>query len=173
MSKLVPTWYSKSIYEIDFIKLKSLNIKYILSDLDNTIVGYDIEEPNEKAIALIEEIRNNDMELILISNNNSKRLAKFCAPCSLKFLSKAGKPGSKKLKQYLLKNNININESAFVGDQLLTDMWCANKTGCMSILVDPLQKKESKKTFFNRKIDKKIRKKYLMEGKLVSIMKED
>lgn len=173
MSKLIPNWYSKSIYNIDFAKLKSQNIKYILSDLDNTLVGYDISTPTENVIKLIEELKKNDLELILVSNNNLKRLSKFCNPCSLRFLSGAGKPGSKKLKQYLLNNNINIKECAFVGDQLLTDMWCANKVGCTSILVDPLQKKESILTFFNRRIDKRIRKKYLTQGKLASIMRED
>lgn len=173
MSKLMPTWYSKSIYIIDFTKLKSQNIKYILSDLDNTLVGYDIATPTEKVRKLIDELKNNDLELILVSNNNEKRLSKFCRPCSLRFLSGARKPSGKRLKNYLLNNNINVTECAFVGDQLLTDMWCANKTGCTSILVEPLQKKESKFTFFNRKIDKRIRKKYLTQGKLVSIMRED
>lgn len=173
MSKLIPTWYSKSIYNIDFAKLKSLNVNYILSDLDNTIVGFDVKTPNEKAIKLINEIKNNDLELIVISNNNLKRLNKFCSPYSLRFLSKAGKPRSKKLIKYLSNNKININECAFIGDQLLTDMWCANKAGCTSILVDPLQKRESLKTFFNRRIDKILRKRYHKQGKLVSIMKED
>jgi len=52
-------------------------------------------------------------------------------------------------------------------------MWCANKVGCKSILVEPIQKKESILTFFNRKIDRRIRKKYKKQGKLVSIMRED
>ena len=173
MPKLMPTWYSKSIYDVDFSKLKELNIKYILSDLDNTIVGYDIAEPTEKVLKLIDEIKSHEMELIIVSNNHGIRLNKFCNPCSLRFVSGARKPGRKKLKDFLAKNSIDINECAFVGDQLLTDMWCANKTGCKSILVDPLQKKESIFTFFNRKIDRRIRKKYKAQGKLVSIMKED
>ena len=171
--KFVPTWYSKSIYDIDFAKLKSLNIKYILSDLDNTIVGYDVPVPNEKANGLIKEITKNNLELILISNNNMKRLDKFCSPCSLRFLSKANKPGSKRLTNFLIKNKIKKDDCVFIGDQLLTDMWCAKKAGLKCILVDPLQKKESIKTFFNRKIDKRIRKKYLKQGKLNSIMKEE
>lgn len=172
-NKFVPTWYSKSIYDIDLAKLKSLNIKYILSDLDNTIVGYDIATPNEKANNLIDNIKRNNIELILVSNNNMKRLSKFCSPCSLRFLSKANKPGSKKLTNFLIENNINKEDCVFIGDQLLTDMWCAKKAGLKCILVDPLQKKESIKTFFNRKIDKRIRKKYLAQGKLNSIMKEE
>jgi len=173
MANVVPTWYSNSIYEVDFAKLKSQNIKYILSDLDNTLVGYDVAEPTDKVKNLVKIIKENDLELIVVSNNSCKRISKFCAPCSLRFLSRACKPKSKRLRNYLLKNNINIEECAFIGDQLMTDMWCANKVGCKSILVEPLQKKESILTFFNRKIDKRKRKKYLAEGKLVSIMKED
>lgn len=171
--KFVPTWYSKSIYDIDFNKLKSHNIKYILSDLDNTIVGYDIATPNEVASNLIKNVREKDFELILISNNNFKRLNTFCSPCSLKFLSKAGKPGSKRLTKFLLDNKIDKDTCVFIGDQLLTDMWCAKKAKVKCILVEPLQKRESIKTFFNRKIDRRLRKKYLMQNKLVSIMKED
>lgn len=171
MPKILPRWYSKSIYDIDLAKLKSLNIKYLLSDLDNTLVGCNIPEPTQKVIDFIEELKSNEIELIVVSNNNQKRLSKFCNPCSLRFLSSARKPGSKKLTEFLKDNSLNINECVFVGDQLLTDMWCANKTGCVSILTDPLQKKESIFTFFNRRIDRIIRRKYARNGKLVSIMK--
>lgn len=171
MPKILPKWYSKSIYDIDLKKLQSLNIKYILSDLDNTIVGYDVEEPTEKVVNLVNKLRENNLELIIVSNNNHKRLTKFCSPCNLKFLSSAKKPGSKKLSKFIKENNLNINECAFVGDQLLTDMWCANKAGCTTILVDPLQKKESIFTFINRRIDRVIRKRYFKQGKLNSIMK--
>lgn len=173
MAKIMPMWYSKSIYEIDFAKLKSLGIKYILSDLDNTLVGFDVALPTEKVTELVNKLKEEDLELIIVSNNNFKRINKFCNPCNLRFLPKARKPKKSKLNKYLLSNNMNVNECAFVGDQLLTDMWCANKVGCISILVEPLQKRESKFTFFNRIIDKKIRKKYLKQGKLISIMKED
>ena len=120
---------------------------------------------------MIQELKSYDIELIVVSNNRGKRIAKFCAPCNLRFLPAARKPGCKKLNKFLEKNSLNINECAFVGDQLLTDIWCANKTGCISILTDPLQKKESVFTFFNRRIDRIIRRKYAKNGKLVSIMK--
>ena len=171
MSKILPKWYSKSIYDIDLEKLKSLNIKYILSDLDNTIVGCNVPEPTEKVFEFVSKLKEHNIELIVVSNNNCKRLTKFCKPCTLKFLSSARKPSSKKLIKFLIKNSLDVRECAFVGDQLLTDMWCANKAGCVSILVEPLQKKESVFTFFNRRIDRLIRKKYYKNGKLKSIMK--
>ena len=171
MPKLLPKWYSKSIYDIDIEKLKSMNIKYLLSDLDNTIVGYDVKEPTSKVLDFIKVLKDNNINLIIVSNNNNKRLTRFCSPCNLKFLSSARKPSSKRISKFLEANKLNISECAFVGDQLLTDMWCANKSGCISILVDPLQKKESIFTFFNRRIDRIIRKKYANKGKLKSIMK--
>ena len=171
MPKILPSWYSKSIYDIDLNKLKELNIKYLLSDLDNTLVGFDVAEPNEMVCNFLKKLKDNNLELIVVSNNNFNRLTKFCSPCTLKFLSSAKKPGSKKLSKFLNDNSLNIKECAFVGDQLLTDMWCANKTGCVSILVDPLQKKESIFTFFNRRIDRIIRRRYHKKGKLISIMK--
>ena len=116
MPKILPKWYSKSIYDIDLAKLKSLNVKYILSDLDNTLVGFDVAEPTEKVHEFIKELKENDLELIVVSNNNNKRLNKFCSPCTLRFLSSARKPGSKKLKNFLKSNSLAVNECVFVGD---------------------------------------------------------
>lgn len=171
MPNFLPKWYAKTIYDIDILKLKSLNVKYLLSDLDNTLVGYDVAEPSDRVLDLIENLKMNDIELIVVSNNNHSRLTRFCGSCNLKFLSSAKKPFSRKLLKFLQENSLDINKCVFVGDQLLTDMWCANKVGLISILVDPLQKKESVFTFFNRKIDKIIRKRYIKKGKLESIMK--
>lgn len=173
MATLVPNWHAKSIYDIDLEKIKSLNIKYILSDLDNTIVGYHVPTPTEKVYELIEKLKKINIELIVVSNNSHKRLCTFCNPCSLRFLAGSRKPTKRKLEKFLKKNNINPKECAFVGDQLLTDMWCANKLECVTILVEPLHKKESKLTFFNRLIDKKLRKRYYKQGKLISINKEE
>lgn len=173
MKKFVPNWYSKSIYTIDLDKLKSLNIKYVLSDLDNTLVGYHVQEPTKTVYDLIDRLKEKGMELIVISNNNKQRLTKFCEPCALKFLSDSRKPMKGKVARFLQKSKINPCECAFVGDQLLTDMWCANKVGCVTILVEPLHKKESKLTFFNRIIDKRLRKIYHKKGKLISINKEE
>ena len=108
----------------DFDKLKSHNIKYILSDLDNTIVGYDIAIPNEIASNFIKQVKENEFELILISNNNFRRLNTFCSPCKLRFLSKAGKPGSKKLTKFLLDNNMLGAEHVLVhyGRRIIEDL---------------------------------------------------
>lgn len=171
--KLQPTWYSKDIYSVDLEKLQENNIKYIFSDLDNTLVGYDVAIPNEKVFDLLNNLKKYNLELILISNNNFKRLSKFCNSSCIRFISGARKPGCKKINQFLINNSINKDECVLIGDQLLTDMWCANKANIKCILVEPLQKKESKFTFFNRRMDRIIRKRYAKKDILKSIMREE
>ena len=41
--KFCPTWYSSSIHLIDLDFLLSNGIKYIICDLDNTIIPYDVK----------------------------------------------------------------------------------------------------------------------------------
>lgn len=171
--KFVPTWYCNSIYEIDFAKLKSLGIKYVLSDLDNTLVGYDVPTPTDKTINLINYLKEINLELIVISNNTKKRLDTFCNFYKIRYLSNACKPFKGKLLKFLDEKEINKSNCVLIGDQLLTDVWCAKKAKLNSILVEPLQKKESIKTYFNRKIDKRLRNKYRTKGKLCSIGKEE
>ena len=114
MPKILPKWYSKSVYDINLEKLKDLKIKYLLSDLDNTLVGYDVAEPTEKVCELLKNMKENGLELIIVSNNNFKRLTKFCEPCNIKFLSSARKPGSKRLSEFLKANSLDAKECAFV-----------------------------------------------------------
>ena len=48
--KYIPNYVYKTIYDIDFDTLYANGKKIILSDLDNTIAGYDELEASEKSI---------------------------------------------------------------------------------------------------------------------------
>ena len=48
MDKFIPDIYEKSIYTINYKKLKKNGIKCLLFDLNNTIAGYDTNYPTEK-----------------------------------------------------------------------------------------------------------------------------
>ena len=54
MEKFIPDIYVKSIYYIDYEKLKERGIKCILFDLDNTIASYKDKETSKKVKELIE-----------------------------------------------------------------------------------------------------------------------
>ncbi len=52
MEKYIPDVYQKSIYTIDYSKLKEKGIKCLLFDLDNTLAPYHIKMVDEKLIEI-------------------------------------------------------------------------------------------------------------------------
>lgn len=168
MSIFNPTWYYKSILDIPFEKLQKQGISTILFDLDNTLVPYYCEVPNEAATIIVNKLKQLNMTVYVISNNNIDRVDKFCKSLEIEYLYKSKKPFKKRCKKFLAKHNQEKSKIVLVGDQLLTDIVMANKLKIKSILVEPASEKDLLITRLNRKIDKKIRKKLfkknLLEG---------
>ena len=62
------------------------------------------------------------------------------------------------------KYNLKKKEMCLIGDQIVTDVICANSFRILSILVDPLGEKDLKITGINRKLEAKIIKFYKKRG---------
>lgn len=158
--KYMPTWYCTNIYKLNLDVLKDKGIKYIFTDLDNTLAPFNIPTPDEKVVKLIENFKKENFKVIIVSNNNGKRVQLFAKGLNIEYISGAKKPFTFVIKRYLKENNIDINEFVLIGDQIMTDIKCANKLKCKSILTNPLSKQESIVTFINRRLDLHYRKKY-------------
>ena len=165
--KLIPTFYEKSIYEIDFKALYDKGIRLLLSDLDNTLISYNEKEPREETYALINKIKELGFEFIIVSNSKKDRASNFAqkidVPC-VKFATKPLKRGIKKAIKKVAKNKYNNNEIILFGDQVMTDIIGANRCKINSCLIKPIDRKsEHFPTSFNRKIErfflKRIKKK--------------
>ena len=171
--KWYPTWYAKKIFDIDFNVLKESGIKHILCDLDNTIVPYHVVSASEGELKWFEELKGHGFTLAIVSNNYLGRVKKFASEDNIEYLANSNKPTIRRIKKFILKGEINKDEWVFIGDQILTDIWAANRLGIRSILVEPLVKRESIRSFINRKLDNKIRKKILKDKDKISIEKGD
>ena len=158
--KYIPTWCCQNIYTIDFDVLKENHITYILTDLDNTLAPYNVPMADDKIKEYINNFIKEGFKVIIVSNNTGKRVKLFADSLQLEYISGARKPFTSVIKKYLANKKINIEECVIIGDQIMTDIKCANKLGCKSILTTPLSQEESIITFINRKIDQHIRKKY-------------
>ena len=77
MEKYVPDIYQKSIYTIDYDKLKARGIKCLLYDLDNTLVPFDVKEADEKIKDLFDELKEKGFKVIIFSNSPKNRLKPF------------------------------------------------------------------------------------------------
>ena len=67
MEKYIPDVYQKSIYTIDYQKLKSSGIHCLLFDLDNTLVPASVKVPNKRIKELFEDLKEQGFQLILFS----------------------------------------------------------------------------------------------------------
>lgn len=153
----VPFAHASSIYQIDVSFFKKLGVKYVLTDLDNTLDSYKTKLPTEKAKELKKLFESNGLELVIISNNTGKRVSTYATALGVRYLSSVGKPFAKKLLRKLSENKIDIDLSIMVGDQVVTDITCANRAGIKSVLTDKLVKEDQPTTRINRLLDRPLR----------------
>lgn len=140
MEKFIPDMYQKSIYHIDYDKLKENGIKCLLIDLDNTCVPYKDKEPNKKLIDLFEMLKDMDFKVIIFSNASKKRLYPFKNTLNVDCSAFSRKPFTGKLLKVLKMFKYDLSEVAIIGDQLYTDILCGNRVGIKTILVNPMSK---------------------------------
>ena len=131
--------------------------------MDNTLAPYNVELPDERTIEFFKHLKDEGFKVIIVSNNSGKRVATYSKMLDIDCLAGAKKPFASTLRKFLLKNNINLDECVLIGDQMMTDIICANKLNIKCVLTEPLSKEEAFVTFFNRKLDNYFRRKYNLD----------
>ena len=167
MDNFIPDMYQKSIYHIDYDKLKEDGIKCLLFDLDNTCLPFKYNEPNKKLIDLFETLKDMDFKVIIFSNATKKRLTPFKNGLRVDCSASSRKPNSKKLLKVIKMFNYTLPEVAIIGDQLYTDILGGNRVGIKTILVNPMSKDDMLFTKMFRFMEKKKFKKFAKMGILV------
>lgn len=163
MKLVKPNEYHKTISEIDLLKLYEKGKRLILTDLDNTLVGYETAYPTEAIIEFKNKAHDLGMKVIIISNNKEKRVKLFADKLDVEYVFSAKKPLKKNYKRFL--KHFKKEEVVIIGDQIMTDIIGGNRMGFYTILVDVINyNNEQFKTRFNRFIERKIIRKYKIKG---------
>ena len=161
-NKFIPYDCYTDIYKIDYNKLYSQGIKIILFDLDNTISKYKEKDPSIEAKNLMQELKDIGFLVIVLSNNNYKRIQRSLDGLKVMGFSKAKKPlkfGYKRVIKYLMTNALmkSTDEILAIGDQIITDVWGANRMNIRCILVNPIHQADEKwYTRLNRRTENRI-----------------
>ncbi len=166
MDKFIPDIYQKSIYDINYKKLKKSGIKCILFDLDNTLVPYTTKEPTKKIKDLFQELAS-DFKIIIMSNSGKNRLRPFKEKLNVDVAFSSHKPFKKKYKKILEIYNFKPEQVATIGDQLMTDVFGGNRMGLTTIFVNRIGPVEPITTRFNRIWERKLLKKFNKKGVLI------
>ena len=160
----IPFALAKNIYEIDSSFFKKNDVNTIICDLDNTLDAYYQKEPTEKAIELINRLKNDGFKVIIISNNTKDRVSKYAKKVDCEFIYSARKPLRYRSKSFFKKSNIDLNKTICIGDQVFTDVAYANRMGMRCILCDNLVEKDQFFTKFNKSLDRHFRKRILRDN---------
>lgn len=159
LKRFIPFAHAESIFEIDLSFYKKIGIKYVFADLDNTLDSYKQATPLEKAKELKSKLEKEGIELIIVSNNTSARVQKYSKELGVRHFSSLAKPFSAKLKKIMRRSNIKPDEVVMIGDQIVTDISCANGAKVKSVLTEKLVKEDQPTTRINRLFDNPLRKK--------------
>lgn len=155
MKRFYPDQYFKSTYEIPFDKMYEEGIRGVLFDVDNTLVPHGAPA-DEKPKQLFVELKEMGMSYCLISNNKEKRVKSFNKDIGAPYIYDAHKPSTKNYKKAMEIMGTDLKTTAFVGDQLFTDVWGAKRTGILSILVMPMDPKEEIQIVLKRYLEKMV-----------------
>ncbi|HLQ70927.1 MAG TPA: YqeG family HAD IIIA-type phosphatase [Bacillota bacterium] len=166
LKRFIPNEYVKSIFDIRPTALLSKGIKGIITDLDNTLVPWNVNKPTEEIGNWIKKMKDNGIQVTIISNNNRLRVKTFSDPIEIPYVASARKPLGRAFRQATKQMKLKKEEVVVIGDQLLTDILGGNRAGYYTILVVPIVQSDAAITKFNRKIERKILNRLRRKGKL-------
>ncbi len=156
MENYVPDLYVKSIYYVDYKKLKERGIKCILFDLDNTVAPLSIKKPTKKIKDLFIKLKDMGFKIIIFSNSPKSRLKPFKDELEVDCAFSCKKPMRRKFDLILKLYKFSVSEIVIIGDNIITDVLGGNKVGITTILVNPISAKERFFTKICRKYEAHI-----------------
>ena len=152
---LYPKVYLDSTYEIDFEQYYQDGYRAIIFDIDNTLVPHGAPA-DQRAIALFKRLHALGYQTMMLSNNKEPRVKMCCDAVDAEYIYKAGKPNPANYREAMKRMHTDEKNTLFVGDQIFTDVWGANKAGIYSILVKPIHPKEEIQIVLKRYLEKVV-----------------
>ncbi len=163
-----PKRIADSPYVINFNELYKEGYRGIIFDIDNTLVEHGADA-SPRAIELIRGLKKIGFEVCLISNNKEERVTRFNRDINIKYIHNARKPSKQSFIRATKLMNTTVKNTVFIGDQLFTDIFGANRIGMMSYFVKPIGPKEEIQIVLKRRLERIVLKLYrraLRKGKI-------
>jgi HAD superfamily phosphatase (TIGR01668 family) len=148
LSKLLkPKEFAPSLFGLDFTRLKEQGLKYIILDIDDTLIPREVNEVYPQVLEFIEELKSLGFKICLTSNSRHPLRVQYIGKTlGLPFSSLSLKPLPFAFDRALEVLGAKPEETMVVGDQLFTDILGGNLRNLYTIFVAPM----SKEVFFLR-----------------------
>lgn len=156
---LYPYEYVESVFSIDYNKLYNKGYRGVIFDIDNTLVHHG-EDSTKEIDELFQIIHRTGLKTLLLSNNDEERIQRFLKNIDSLYICDAQKPHPANYLKAVKMLGIKKKEAVFIGDQIFTDIYGANRSGIDNILVKYLRYEDETKIGIRRNLEKIILKLY-------------
>ena len=152
LKQFYPKEWLDSTYDIPWDDWYEKGIRGVIFDIDKTLVPHGAPA-DERALQLFQKFHDMGMKTCLMSNNKEPRVASFAKQVDSPYIYKANKPGVKNYYRAMKIMGTKKKQTLFVGDQLFTDVYGANRAGIYGILVKPIHPKEEIQIVLKRRLE--------------------
>ena len=143
MKIFAPRFCFRRVTDLTPAWLERQGLGALLLDVDNTLTTHNNPQVPPEVLAWLDRMKGAGVKLLLLSNNHPPRVAPFAQKLGLDFIADAAKPLGGGVARARQKLGAFSGGIALVGDQIFTDVLCANLAGIPSILVEPMQLEDS------------------------------
>lgn len=160
MSLFTPHYTFRAYFHLTADFLKKQGINTLLLDIDNTLAPYEQPLPDERLKAWLASLHSAGIAVAFLSNNHAERVELFNGNLGLSYCYDAHKPLTGRAKALLRSLGGTKKTTAFMGDQIFTDVCCARLCGARALLVPPIWDRRDRGTRFKRRLERGILKRY-------------
>lgn len=156
LHKLTPAHAVDNLYEIDLDVLWERGKRLLLLDVDNTLVQWHKDDFSDPIMQWIEKAKGMGFGICLVSNTKRKdRLERLRQFLGVETVRGRFKPSRAMFRLAMMKFKVKPEQTIMVGDQLMTDVFGANRAGLEAYWVRKMEGAEFKGTsMVNRRIER-------------------
>ena len=140
---MIPDYIASSVQTIDFEVLAQRGIRYVLVDVDNTLVSFGGSHLQLGAVRQLRLARRKGtIKTLALVTNSWRNLSGITAALEPTFVFQPHgllfKPRAAYYLSVLKALKCQPGEAVMIGDRLIQDIWGARRAGLTTILVKPL-----------------------------------
>ncbi len=137
------------------------NIRFAMLDIDNTLIPYTSPLPDAAAKEFLGRLKMLGIKYYFVSNNDEARVKLFCDELGENnYIFKARKPFVRKIKNAMKKMGAEKTNTILIGDQVFTDVYAGKRAKLLTVMVNPIEAKETPFFGVKRKMERVVLKNY-------------
>lgn len=148
MALFYPTVRKPHITAVTADDLRTMGVKGVLLDVDNTLTRYKSQELDPAIMDWLTHMQEEGFNLTIVSNGFARRVRPFAEKMGLDFIAFACKPSPFGYLRGAKRLGLTRKECLIIGDQMFTDVLGANLCGMQSILLKPIELERGKPTIW-------------------------